>query len=60
MSFIPSGISKNLLSCELNISKTERMFFRYSVRAFPITDESDQWLGVVSYHDIKGIKPRLD
>jgi CBS domain-containing protein/sporulation protein YlmC with PRC-barrel domain len=36
------------------------MFFRYSFRAIPITDEDDYLLGVVSFHDIKGVKPRLD
>ena len=36
------------------------MFFRYSFRAIPITDDNDCLLGVVSFHDIKGIKPRLD
>ncbi|MEI8186143.1 MAG: CBS domain-containing protein [Chlorobiaceae bacterium] len=36
------------------------MFERYSFRAIPITDESDYLLGVVSFHDIKGVKPRLD
>ncbi len=36
------------------------MFFRYSFRAIPITDDNDSLLGVVSFHDIKGIKPRLD
>ena len=36
------------------------MFFRYSFRAIPITDENDYLLGVVSFHDIKGVKPRLD
>ncbi|MEI7747833.1 MAG: CBS domain-containing protein [Chlorobiaceae bacterium] len=36
------------------------MFFRYSFRAIPITDEHDYLLGVVSFHDIKGVKPRLD
>jgi len=36
------------------------MFFRYSFRAIPITDEEDNLLGVVSFHDIKGVKPRLD
>ncbi len=36
------------------------MFFRYSFRAIPITDENDYMLGVVSFHDIKGVKPRLD
>ncbi|NMW19290.1 MAG: magnesium transporter [Chlorobiaceae bacterium] len=36
------------------------MFARYSFRAIPITDENDYMLGVVSFHDIKGVKPRLD
>ncbi len=36
------------------------MFFRYSFRAIPITDDSDHLLGVVSCHDIRGLKPRLD
>ena len=36
------------------------MFFRYSFRAIPITNEDDYLLGVVSFHDIKGVKPRLD
>jgi len=35
-------------------------FFRYSFRAIPVTDENDYLLGVVSFHDIKGIKPRFD
>ena len=36
------------------------MFFRYSFRAIPITDDNDYLLGVVSFHDIKGLKPRFD
>ncbi|MCX6179233.1 MAG: CBS domain-containing protein [Chlorobiales bacterium] len=36
------------------------MFSRYSFRAIPITEENDYLLGVVSFHDIKGVKPRLD
>jgi magnesium transporter len=36
------------------------MFFRYSFRAIPITDDNDYLLGVVSFHDIKGVKPRFD
>lgn len=35
-------------------------FSRYSFRAIPVTDESEKLLGVVSFHHIKGIKPRLD
>ncbi len=36
------------------------MFSRYSFRAIPITDDEETLLGVVSFHDIKGVKPRLD
>ncbi len=36
------------------------MFSRYSFRAIPITDDEEHLLGVVSFHDIKGVKPRLD
>ena len=35
-------------------------FSRYSFRAIPVTDENEKLLGVVSFHHIKGIKPRLD
>jgi magnesium transporter len=35
-------------------------FSRYSFRAIPITDNEEKLLGVVSFHHIKGIKPRLD
>ena len=36
------------------------MFARYSFRAIPVTGSAERLMGVVSYHDIKGIKPRLD
>jgi CBS domain-containing protein len=36
------------------------MFARYYFRAIPITDDNDTLLGVVSFHDIKGLKPRFD
>lgn len=36
------------------------MFDRYSFRAIPVTDAGDRIVGVVSYRDIKGIKPRLE
>ncbi|MEI7694155.1 MAG: CBS domain-containing protein [Chlorobium sp.] len=36
------------------------MFSRYSFRAIPISDDQDRLLGVVSCHDIRGVKPRLD
>ncbi|NTW52028.1 MAG: magnesium transporter [Chlorobiaceae bacterium] len=35
-------------------------FSRYSFRAIPVTDDEEKLLGVVSFHHIKGIKPRLD
>jgi Mg/Co/Ni transporter MgtE len=36
------------------------MFGRYGLRAIPVTDNEDRLLGVVSFDDIKGIKPRLE
>ncbi len=36
------------------------MFGRYGFRAIPVTDNEERLLGVVSFDDIKGIKPRLD
>jgi CBS domain-containing protein/sporulation protein YlmC with PRC-barrel domain len=36
------------------------MFERYGFRAIPVTDDSEHVLGVVSFRDIRGIKPRLD
>ena len=36
------------------------MFERYSFRAIPVTDDSEHMLGVISFRDIRGIKPRLD
>lgn len=48
----------------LNPNETLRdaleMFGRYSFRAIPVTDADDRIVGVVSYRDIKGIKPRLE
>ena len=48
------------LSPEDTLSDAVEIFSRYSFRAIPVTDDDDRLLGVVSYHDIKGIKPRLD
>jgi len=45
---------------EDTLSDAVEIFSRYSFRAIPVTDGEDRLLGVVSYHDIKGIKPRLD
>lgn len=36
------------------------MFERYSFRAIPVMDENDHVLGVVSFRNIRGIKPRLE
>jgi len=36
------------------------MFSRYEFRAIPITDAENKLVAVVSYRDIRGIKPRLD
>jgi magnesium transporter len=36
------------------------MFERYSFRAIPVTDEGEHIHGVISFRDIRGIKPRLD
>lgn len=35
-------------------------FDRYGFRALPVTDDSGRLVAVVSYNDIRGIKPRLD
>ncbi|MBF0140817.1 MAG: magnesium transporter [Magnetococcales bacterium] len=48
----------------LNPNETLRdafdMFGRYHFRAVPVIDDNNRVLGVVSYRDIRGIKPRLD
>ncbi len=36
------------------------MFARYAFRAIPVSDNEEHLLGVVSYGDIRGLKPRLD
>ena len=36
------------------------MFTRYGFRAIPVTDNDERLLGVVSFGDIRGLKPRLD
>jgi magnesium transporter len=36
------------------------MFVRYGFRAIPVIDDQDVLLAVVSFRDIRGIKPRLD
>jgi Mg/Co/Ni transporter MgtE len=48
------------LSPEDTLSDAVDMFARYGFRAIPITDENNTLIAVVSYRDIRGIKPRLD
>jgi len=48
------------LSPEDTLSNAVDMFTRYSFRAIPITDAENKLLGIVSFRDIRGIKPRLD
>jgi CBS domain-containing protein/sporulation protein YlmC with PRC-barrel domain len=48
------------LSPEDSLSEAVDMFARYSFRAIPVTDEENKLLAVVSFKDIRGIKPRLD
>ncbi len=48
------------LNPDETLSDAVGMFARYTFRAIPVTDSREQIIGVVSYHDIKGIKPRLD
>ena len=42
------------------LSDAVDMFARYSFRAVPVTDEHNRLMAVVSFNDIRGIKPRLD
>jgi magnesium transporter len=55
-------MTDNLISLnpDDSLSDAVDMFSRYSFRAIPVTDAEDHLLGVVSYRDIRGIKPRLD
>jgi magnesium transporter len=48
------------LSPEDTLSDAVDMFARYGFRAIPVTDDQDKLFGVVSFKDIRGIKPRLD
>ncbi len=48
------------LSPEDTLSDAVDMFARYGFRAIPITNEQNNMLAVVSFSDIRGIKPRLD
>jgi magnesium transporter len=48
------------LSPDGTLSDAVDMFVRYGFRAIPITDAENKLLAVVSFRDIRGIKPRLD
>ena len=48
------------LGPEDTLSDAVDMFARYGFRAIPITNEQNNMLAVVSFSDIRGIKPRLD
>jgi magnesium transporter len=48
------------LNPEDTLSDAVDMFARYGFRAIPITNEQDKLSAVVSFRDIRGIKPRLD
>jgi magnesium transporter len=48
------------LKPEDTLSDAVDMFDRYGFRAIPVTDEQDKLVAVVSFRDIRGIKPRLD
>lgn len=48
------------LSPEDTLRDAVDMFARYGFRAIPITDDANTLLAVVSFGDIRGIKPRLD
>lgn len=48
------------LSPDDSLSDAAEMFARYGFRAIPVTDDQNRLLAVVSFRDIRGIKPRLD
>lgn len=48
------------LSPDETLSDAVDMFVRYGFRAIPVTDAENKLLAVVSFRDIRGIKPRLD
>lgn len=47
------------LSPDDTLRDAVEMFERYSFRAIPIADANEKLISVVSFRDIKGIKPRL-
>jgi Mg/Co/Ni transporter MgtE len=48
------------LAPDNTLSDAVDTFERYSFRALPVADEASRLVAVVSYNDIRGIKPRLD
>jgi magnesium transporter len=48
------------LSPDGTLSDAVDMFVRYGFRAIPVTNAENKLLAVVSFRDIRGIKPRLD
>jgi len=48
------------LSPDETLSDAVDMFVRYGYRALPVTDDQNKLMAVVSFRDIRGIKPRLD
>jgi len=48
------------LNPEDTLNNAVAMFSRYEFRAIPITDPDNKLLAVVSYRDIRGIRPRLN
>ena len=47
------------LGPEETLGDAVRALTRYGFRAIPVTDKEQRILGVVSFRDIRGIKPRL-
>jgi magnesium transporter len=48
------------LAPDNTLSDAVDTFERYGFRALPVADEANRLVAVVSYNDIRGIKPRLD
>jgi magnesium transporter len=55
-------MTDNVISLSPNgtLSDAVDMFVRYGFRAIPVIDAENKLLAVVSFRDIRGIKPRLD
>jgi Mg/Co/Ni transporter MgtE len=54
-------MTRNIISLGPNetLSNAVDMFVRYGFRAIPVVNDEDRLLAVVSFRDIRGIKPRL-